>query len=376
MKLHERPELTGNSPGTLVNVKRVGLYPTFVLRWLLSSARLPEPVDIRYSIDLFRVQYWTTRFDDVPTIASGLVAVPRGVPLRGVVSYQHGTNPTRATTPSQPSLGEGVLCSAIFAGGGYLFLAADYIGLGTSREVHPYMYSPSTVAAVLDLLRATRALTNRIHVQWSSQIALFGFSQGGHATAVVQRALEELGDPAFRVIASAPIAGIYDLRRISLPNVLAGKTTGFALYMGYLANAYATIYQQPLETLLTEQYAKLIPQLFDGKHTGKQIEAALSTPRALFNAEFLEAYDADKPHWFLSAIEDNQAYDWKPVAPVRMFYGEADLDVLPRDSLHAAEHMTGLGGDVRAVSVGSYDHVQSVYHAIPKVRTWLDSFHA
>jgi Secretory lipase len=375
MKLHERPELTGNSPGTLVNVKRVGLYPTFVLRWLLSSARLPEPVDIRYGIDLFRVQYWTTRFDNVPTIASGLVAVPRGLPLRGVVSYQHGTNPTRATTPSQPSLGEGVLGSAIFAGGGYLFLAADYIGLGTSTEVHPYMYSPSTVAAVVDLLKAARALTNRIHVQWSSQISLFGFSQGGHATAVVQRTLEELSDPAFRVIASAPVAGLYDLRRISIPNVLAGETTGFALYMGYLAYSYSTIYQQPLETLLTDKYAELIPRLFDGKHTGKQIEAALSTPRALFKSEFLDAYDADKPHWFLSALVENQAYDWKPVAPVRMYYGNSDLDVLPRDSLHAAEHMTSLGGDVQAVSVGDCDHVQSVYRAIPKVRTWLDTFH-
>jgi Secretory lipase len=375
MKLPERPELTGHSPGTLVNVKRVGLYPTFVLRWLLSSARLPEPVDVRYGIDLFRVQYWTTRFDNIATIASGLVAVPRGVALHGVVSYQHGTNPTRSTTPSQPSLGEGVLGSAIFAGGGYLFLAADYIGLGTSTEVHPYMYSPSTIAAVLDLLKAARALTSRIKLEWSSKISLFGFSQGGHATAVVQRALEALDDPAFRVIASAPVAGLYDLRRISIPNVLAGETSGFALYLAYLANSYSTIYRQPLESLLTEKYAQLIPRLFDGKHTGKQIEAALSTPRALFNAEFLEAYDADKPHWFLSAIEENQAYDWKPVAPVRMYYGNSDVDVLPRDSLHAAEHMASLGGDVEAISVGDYDHVQSVYHAIPKVRTWLDSFH-
>jgi pimeloyl-ACP methyl ester carboxylesterase len=375
MKAIERAELTGNSPGTLVKFKRVGLYPAFVLRWLLSSAKLPEPVGVHYNTDLFRLQYWTTRFDSVPTIASGLVAVPRGVVPRGVVSYQHGTNPTRATTPSQPSLGEGVLGSAIFAGGGYLFLAADYIGLGTSTEVHPYMYSPSTVAAVLDLLTAARALSSRLQIQWSSKISLFGFSQGGHATAVVQRALEELGDPAFRVIASAPVAGLYDLRRISIPNVLAGESSGFALYLAYLANSYSTIYRQPLESLLTKQHAKLIPQLFDGKHTGKQIEAALSTPRALFNAEFLEAYDTDQPHWFLSALEENQAYDWKPAAPVRMYYGNSDLDVLPRDSLHAAEHMTSLGGDVQAVSVGDYDHVQSVYHAIPKVRTWLDTFH-
>jgi pimeloyl-ACP methyl ester carboxylesterase len=360
-------------PGTIVNITQVGNYPTFVLRWLVTFARLPERIDIRYGVRLFRVQYWTTRFDGVPTIASGLVAIPRGVPLRGVVSYQHGTNPTRAEAPSKPTLGEGMLCSALFAGGGYLLVAPDYVGLGKSEETHPYMHTTSTVAAVMDLLKAARALTDRENIAWSSQLFLWGFSQGGHASVMVHRALEALDDPAFRVIASAPVAGPYDLRRVSVPEALAGGAANHALYLGYVANAYSKIYRQPITSLLTDDSAVLIQKLFDGRHTFKQILAALPKPRDLFRSEFLEDFEGEQQHWFCRALNENQAHDWKPVAPIRMLYGDADADVSPRDSREAAKHMTDLGGNVEAVSVGHFDHVKSVYHAIPKIRHWFDT---
>jgi pimeloyl-ACP methyl ester carboxylesterase len=363
----------GTIPGTIVSVAQVGNYPAFVLRWLIAFARLPERIEIRYGVRLFRIQYWTTGFDNVPTVASGLVAIPRGVPLRGVVSYQHGTNPTRAEAPSKPTLGEGMLCAAVFAGGGYLLVAPDYIGLGTSEEMHPYLHTTSTVAAVKDLLIAARALMDRQAIAWSSKLFLWGLSQGGHASVMVHRALEDLNDPDFRVIASAPVAGPYNLLEISIPEALTGGAVNHALYLGYVSNAYSKIYRQPITSLLTDDAAELVRELFDGKHTFKQILAALPKPRDLFRSDFLQDFEGEQRHWFCRALEENRGHDWKPISPVRMFYGDADVDVNPRDAREAVRHMAGLGGNVEAVSVGNFDHVQSVYQAVPKIRNWFDT---
>lgn len=359
--------------GTIQHAEQYASYPGFALRGVLRLANLPEAVPVRSGMTLYRVTYWTARKDGTPALASGLVGMPTTWPARGVVSYQHGTNTYRHGAPSAPGIGEGAFVSAAFAGGGYIVTAADYLGLGKSTEVHPYLIAESTANAVIDLLHAAKALTESLGHPWPQQLCLVGFSQGGHATMATHRALEALGDPALRVVASAPIAGPYDLANLSFPRALAGASDSDSLYLAYMALGYSHVYGQPIASLLREPYNETIPVLFDGVHDSSEIDAGLpAKPRDMFAPTFLADFDAGRPTWLLSALAENETFQWTPKAPVRLYYGENDVDVSPREAEHAYAELSGRGADVKLISVGPYAHDQSILHAAPKVRAWFD----
>src|SRR5690606_18468229 len=138
------------------------------------------------------------------TAATGMVSVPRrGGPLP-TVAYLHGTsvsaydavsNPA-ISTPEHPS-GEsfdGPPSNAVFAGGGFVYVAPDYLGLGGSDVPrHRYFHAATEASATVDLLAAAGQLLDDLAVERDGRLFLFGFSQGGHAALASHRALEDAG---------------------------------------------------------------------------------------------------------------------------------------------------------------------------------------
>lgn len=362
-----------NSPGALFQAEQVGKFGAVPFRMLLWWAGLPEKVTVHCGARLYRLHYWTKRFDDASVAASGLLAVPiQTLPL-GVVSYHHGTNIDRHAAPSRPSLAEGVLGAAVFAGGRYLFAAPDYIGLGASQEVHTYLNAENTSSTVVDFLQAARSFTASQGIPWPDKILLTGFSQGGHATLAVQRTLETLNSPSLRVVAVAPVSGAYDLEKISFPTALAGASGAHSLYLGYLVNAYCTVYGQPLESVLTPHYAQIVPVLFDGEGDYERMERELpKDPRDMFNEEFLDNYERGDPTWLLDALRNNSVLNWTPKAPLRVYFGENDVDVSPEEARAAVTAFSQRGSDVTLVSVGVCGHDESILRAVPGIRDWFD----
>jgi pimeloyl-ACP methyl ester carboxylesterase len=199
-----------------------------------------------------------------------------------------------------------------------------------------------------------------------------GFSQGGHAALAVERELEALDDPRFQVKAVASIAGPFYLREVSFPQALTGKAKSHPFYLAYIAYSYSQIYGQPLESLLKPRYVEAVPKLFDGEHEPEAMSGALpDDPRELFTAEFLEAYAQGGSHWFLEALKENNVDDWKPLAPVRMYYGETDVDVSPEEARRAEAAMKKKGANVAAISVGRHDHEASALRGIPRAIRWF-----
>ena len=362
-------------PGSLASAELIRKDSATFLRFVQWWVEVPEPAEIDYGMRSYRLEYWTTNFDGQVVKASGLVSLPKGdAPLRGVVSYQHGTSSNREDSPSSKGLGEGALISAIFAGGGYVLVAADYIGLGTNHGVHPYMHAATTASTSIDLLRAAKTFVESQEKRWPGELYLVGFSQGGHATLAVQRALEAAPVERMHVVSSTPIAGPVDLPGISFPVALEGKSTSHTFYLAYVACAYSAIYGQPVTTLLAEPYASSLPGLFDGDHGDADFAAALpKTPRELFTPEFLDAFDHGKSHWFLDALQENSLLDWKPAAPIRLYFGDKDLDVSPREAQLAFDTFSKAGCNVTLVPVGPYAHDESVMYAIPLVRKHFDN---
>lgn len=130
----------------------------------------------------WRVLYRSTGLEGKPIAISGAVIAPAGDPPPGgrpVVAWAHPT--TGVVSRCAPSL------ARVFFGSiqglsdmlarGYVVAATDYPGMGTP-EVHPYLVGTSEARAVLDSVRAARAISE---AGASDRFAVWGHSQGGQA---------------------------------------------------------------------------------------------------------------------------------------------------------------------------------------------------
>ena len=337
--------------------------------WPLESAGLLKLAGIQgvtadHAVDCYSVDYGSRNAAGQPIRLSGLLALPRGVPARGLVSWQHGTTTTRTDVPSTLSI-DGKAAAIIFAGNGYAVVAPDYVGLGRSRVVHPYLVADDAARAVSDLIRAARG-TKGVP---ASPPFLIGFSQGGHASLASLQALEAAGEP---VQGAAAVAGPHNLRTITLGAALKGGAPSHPLYLTYMARGYAARYGQPLESVLTPSFAALTRTLYDQPHQPDAIIAALpKTPRTMFDPGFLDAFDRGGQHWLLTALAANETSHFAPKAPVRLYSGHADIDCLPAEAITTARMMTAQGANVTATDVGPYGHNESILHAAPRALAWL-----
>lgn len=353
-----------------MSVERLGAHSALKLRVAQRVARIPRRFPVHHGVVLHRVTYWT-EFGGQPQLATGLLGIPRRHQARTSVMWLNGTNPTRSEAPSAGGL-VGLLVSAVFAGSGHLLLAPDYIGLGTSDTYHPYMHTVSTVDAATDFVRAVASYCEREGIDWSPRLMLVGYSQGAHGVAVLQRALEAAPIDEAEVLAVASIAPPLDLANVTLPWALEGRAPSHSTYLAYVAHSYARAYGRPLESLLSDDAATLVDELFDGLHSGDEIASRLPpTPRPMFREGWVDDYLAGGNSWFRGALEENEAVGWAPRAPLRLFYGDADVDVSPDDALLGAEEMRRRGGNVETVAVGEFDHGSVVYHAVPLVQEWF-----
>ena len=327
-------------------------------------------IEPTYGFDMYRFIYQTTNYDNSKIWVSGLVGVPDTREIKGLLSYQHGTTPDRTMAPSGPSIYEGLALTSVFAADGYLFIAADYIGLGTSEETPTYMHTESTVNAVVDLISIGEIILNELTNGTNNKLFLMGFSQGGHATAAVQRSLESNNPTNLDIAASACVAGAYNLLGIELPFIIEQNNTYFT---AYLTNSYAKIYNQPINSIIKNEWADSLPIYFDGSKSSTYITEMLP-PKidSLMQDSFLNDIENGTDNWLTLALKENETYNWKPVNPLRIYYGDADKSTSPRDAITTHQHMIDLGGNVDIFNIGSYDHMNTIYNSVPIIQDWFN----
>lgn len=364
--------------GSVVRVERVGWYPAIAIRALFWYASLPEPVSISAGVALYRISYWS-KASGQNVILSGLMALPTDGRVRGTVLYMHGTQEYREDSISNPTINnqESLFIASAFAGGGYLLAAPDLSGLGVSHAPQPYFLNAPTIEQSLDFLRAVRTAAKDMGREWNPSLYIFGFSQGAHNAAVIQRELERRNDPAWRVRAGAGIAGPYAMADIELPFLMTGVVKGASGYLTNLALSYSAYYRQPLESVMKPDMASRARQLFDGDHPVDELLSGMPrNPRELFTPEFLDAFDNKKPNWFIAALHENESSAWAPSAPFRAYFGDKDIDATPRNTAFFVQETTRRGGHVEAIDVGPQDHTGTAFHAVPRIRNWFDELSA
>ncbi len=360
------PILEMDYAGLVSKIETLGYYSAADAVSFLQLGGLPGKAETTSGFNLYRITYASKNYDNTDIRVSGLLAVPDSKSIKGIVSWQHGTNPDRKEAPSKPTPAEGIAISALFAGNDYILIAPDYIGLGVSNVIPTYLHTQSTVNTSVDFMKIASIILKKLTNGKNENLYLVGFSQGGSATAGIHRALEMSNTTGLTLKASACIAGAYDLRKISIPYAIANKST---LYLGYVANAYSVLYNQSLSSIITPKYVSVIPELFDGSKNVDEIESALpNNPEDLFRQDMISDIMEGKDNWFTLALEQNETYKWKPVTKLKLFYGTKDTDVSAQDAIAAYDYMKSIGGNVDLINTGDYDHTGTLLQSLPEIQ--------
>ena len=263
-----------------------------------------------YGVTSYRIEYLTVGAAGQSVKASGLVSVPNkpAGSKSPVLSYQHGTTFFDAEVPSNNAVASEV--SVVMASLGYIVLAPDYVGYGSSKGVdHPYLQAAPMAASVIDFLTAAKTWRQQAGVYDNQQLFLTGYSEGGYATMAAHRALQASGSPhlqQLRVV--VPGAGPYNVQATldSLIEIVRdkNKVLGALIQPGFLKKLGGSAQREVRRALLKE----LIPD-----------DADISID-ALFLDNFLS--DDVKGTDSLSNV-----HDWRPQVPVHLYHGRDDQTV-------------------------------------------------
>ena len=285
----------------------------------------------RSGVSLYSVRYETIDAFGKSVIASGGIVTPTDfdetLPL---FSYQHSTVLNAEIVPSRFSFSSFESLLPLFiASQGYVTSAPDFIGLGDSPGLHPFLHATTAVSSVIDMLPVAREIAALENLETSNELYLMGYGEGGYATMATHRDLEGMNAPPYEVIASVPMAGPHDLSGLLLDTLLQADTNyPQPFILPYLLVAYNDIYafyDDPLDVFTAEIVTRVLPSL-NGRSTGELINTILpsETPREFLQPAFLESLLGDSNHPLLVALRENDVYDWKPSASLRMYHCDAD----------------------------------------------------
>jgi hypothetical protein len=192
---------------------------------LIEATPTEAPVGAR----AWRITYHSTDATGADITVTGLVVAPDDLDVdRPVVSWGHST--TGTADRCAPSLGPAgdvpVVADAVAQG--WVVAATDFEGLG-SEGAHPYLVGASAGHTMLDVVRAAGQL-DASGVTEGSPVALWGFSQGGHAALF---AAEQAGTyaPDLDVRGVVAVAAVADTRQFWDRAVARPDQVGVAITM-------------------------------------------------------------------------------------------------------------------------------------------------
>jgi pimeloyl-ACP methyl ester carboxylesterase len=283
------------------------------------------PFAVPSGVTLYKIVYETVDPFGESTQASGTIAIPDTNVSMPLVSYQHGTITSRSAVSSVLGLN---LEAAVLSGTGYITVQADYLGLGESEILHPYLHAASLASAVVDMLKAAQAFLKQQKKQTNGQIFLLGYSQGGYATMAAQREIERTN--AFALTASLPMAGPYHISETMPPIMFSDNEYASPAYLPYTLYSYNEVYKVygNIGEVFAPPYNQLIPQLFDGTQTLSQINTQLpSVPKNILQQSFVSDFTAFPNYPFKAVLEENDLINWTPTSKTILIHCESDEQV-------------------------------------------------
>ena len=365
-----------NQRGEILQTNSLGNYSVSNIQQILSSGNITIPFTLTYSVNAISINYYTIDGKGKESVASGALLIPQGINNLPLVSIQHGTqtknNLVASVSPMNST--EGIV-GLIMASMGYLVVVPDYLGFGVSNIMHPYLHAKSLIPSVIDLMRAGKTYSSRNQIMLDGRIFLTGYSEGGYAALVTQRAIELEYAQEFNLTAVAPMAGPYDLYGTMQTLFQTGQYNHTA-YIAYILTAYNDIYGwNRLNDFFKAPYSSIVQNLFNGSKTfGEIVNQLPSTFPELMDSAFVNNVRSGNELAFITAMKENTLLDWKPKAPIHFFHGDADDVSLYQNALTAVEKLKANGGtNIQLTTIPGGNHENSGPIAVVGAIQWFES---
>ncbi len=331
------------SPGKLISYQLVHSYSIKELDSLWKSAKISKfMARINNPLDVFEVIYETTWHDGTSIKASGIFFLPREKGKEfPMICYDHGTQLVKMRKIG--FAGEQAICTA-FCASGYMVAFPDYVGMGSGEKTALYLHAETEASASIDLLRALRELLMKEDAKQSKYLFLTGYSQGGHATMATLKVMQEKYPNEFKVTASAPMSGPYDLAGGQKEVIF--KPYSYIAYLPFLMYSYQEIYKCFNDSTCSfkSPYAEMLPPLYDGTHSMSEVNKLMpEMPKDILTDKFLKDYITIDNFPFKLDLIENSLCDWKPESPVLFCYCKADEQVSYKNAIVASETMKAKG---------------------------------
>lgn len=283
----------------------------------------------QYNLKVYKITYKTKNYDGTDVLASGALLIPQTGNALPLLSQHHGTLIDSEDELSAPSYfsqnSEAFIPGILFASIGYVVAVPDYLGYGVSKDLtHPYEHGASLATTCRDMMRAAREFCARNQVNLNGKVFLTGYSEGGYATMATFKLLQEQHSTEFSVTACAAGAGAYDKTAFGNFIVNANENLNFLPTYLWVLDTYNKIYNinRPYNQLFNEPYATTITQ------QGIFADGLPLNPQVLFKSDFLNGVKNGTDTQFINAFADNNNFDWKPTAPLKLIHGTKD-DYVP-----------------------------------------------
>lgn len=266
---------------------------------------------------------------------------------------------------------------AQFAGQGYIVVAADYFGKGSSREPDGYLAKASTQQACLDMFKAGKAASEKLGAHWGP-LFVTGWSQGGWATMVFLNKLESVG---ILVAAAAPICAPEDLFACINHWIHAPARNDSVFIPELLAlqlHAYERYYRLPglADAAIRPEYRAAARDLYENKLAWPGLLKKFPPHLAeMLNPAFIATSSLDSgKYWEIT--QQNQAYRWRSKTPVRNYYGAVD-EIVPayiaRLPIGYQQVMAGAESSPAEVQGAKANHHGAFVAAVAREKRWFDS---
>lgn len=324
-----------------------------------------------YSIKVYKIVYQTIDAKGNPAKASGSVYVPQGINNLPMLSAHHGTQTNRSRVGSVSPLNspEGIIAGTL----GYYGIVPDYLGLGESQILHPYLHAKSSATCVIDFIRAAKKFASQNNIQLNGELFLAGYSEGGFVTMAAHKEIETNYSTEFSVTASAPMAGSYDMN-LTAHKIIEKEIYDEPSFLSLLIVAYNDVYGwNRINNIFQNSYSNIVVNLFDGTKTTEEINTFLTNRVSeLFKPEFISNYLAGNDEFMNAALTENSLLDWNPLAPIRLFHGNADEFVPYENANEAVQKLTLNGGNIELITIQNGTHATSVLPSLIGAVQWFE----
>lgn len=370
----------------LISFEKKASFSAEAIQQLLDAAGIPSfLLTAEYGVDYYKVVYQTPYLSpDSLVQVSGAVVVPQGVPCAmPLAGYAHGTQTHRDSVPSNLLGGEWE-ASVFFATSGVVVSLTDYIGLGEADDkvrLHPYLHAESQASSVIGALRASRELVDSLEVNLNEQVFLYGYSQGGFATAATAREIEQNFADEFMLTAMVPMSAPLDFNDLLFNSLFLNQESESPSLLPYILFAYQEVYQNlfedPSEYFVSPYDTTLLPLFLAGDKSTAELDSFCTPiPRDMLKDSVLNAILTDSLHPLrINLMENDMLEGWAPRTPTFLAYCSGDSLVPAANSLRAIEQWTAQGAtSIQSQDWGNLSHFFCASPAFLSARSFIGQF--